>query len=357
MDIRSLPIFGAVSFSHDVIIIGQGLAGTVLSEVLAARGLRVVIYDVPKEGRASHAAAGLVNPIVLRRTIPSWRASEMLAIAGAFYRDLEQRYDARFWNPVELVALFPTAKEAGIWRLRARDPELARMFGEGPVADPALEQLSQPYGHGSVKRCAWLDVRRLLGSHRERWLGAGDLVEKEVLPEDLSWMESGVRVHGSTAPLLVRCQGPMSQADFLVPVRGEGLTVRIEGLRLKSVVHRGVFVIPIGDDRYRVGATFAWDNVWSGPTDDARRWLMDKLERLVARPVEVEEHWAGVRPASKDRRPVLGQVSAHEAVMNGLGSRGVLLAPWSAQHLAAHLFDGTPLDPEVDVRRFDGLPG
>ena len=65
-------------FTHDVILIGQGLAGTVLSEVLAARGLRVVIYDVPKEGRASHVAAGLVNPIVMRRTIPSWRASEML---------------------------------------------------------------------------------------------------------------------------------------------------------------------------------------------------------------------------------------------------------------------------------------
>ncbi len=350
------PIFGAVSFTHDVIIIGQGLAGTVLSEVLSGRGLRVVIYDVPKEGRASHVAAGLVNPIVLRRTVPSWRASEMLAIAGAFYRELEQRYDARFWNPVELIALFPTAKEAGIWRLRMKDPELARMLGEGPVPDPAVEQLPQPYGYGLVKRCAWLDVRRLLMAHRQRWLGNGSLIEREVGEKDVITTDGGVQVADTTAPLLIRCEGPGARAAFLVPVRGEGLTVRIEGLRLKSVVHRGVFIIPLGEDRYRVGSTFAWDHVWSGPTDEARRWLLDKLERIVQRPVEVEEHWAGVRPASRDRRPVLGRTAAHEAILNGLGSRGVLLAPWSAQHLASHVYDGAPLDAEVDVHRFDGSP-
>jgi glycine oxidase len=342
-----------VSFSHDVIIIGQGLAGTVLSEELAGRGLRVVIHDMPKDGRASHVAAGLVNPIVLRRTVPSWRASEMLAIAGAFYRQFEQRYDARLWTPIELVALFPTAKEAGIWRLRMKDAEMARMLGEGPAQDPAIEELPQPYGCGVVKRCAWLDVRRLLQVHRERWMAAGALHEREVRPEDVSITPDGVRVHESTAPLLVRCEGPRMQGGHLVPVRGEGLTVRIEGLRLKSVVHRGVFIIPVGEDRYRVGSTFAWDNVWSGPTEEARRWLLDKLQRIISRPIEVEEHWAGVRPASSDRRPLLGRTSAYEAMMNGLGSRGVLLAPWCAQHLASHLFDGSALDPEVDLRRFD----
>lgn len=347
-----LPIFGAVPFTHDVIIIGQGLAGTVLSEVLAARGLRVIVYDVPKAGRASHVAAGLVNPIVMRRAIPSWRASEMLAIAGAFYRELEQRYDARFWDPIELVELFPTAKEAGIWHLRRKDPELARMLTEGPSTDAAIEELPQPYGYGMVKRCAWLDVRRLLQAHRERWRDAGDLIEEDVGPEDVRAIEGGVHVHGSSASMLIRCEGPRARGAFLVPVRGEGLTVRIPGLRLKSVVHRGVFLLPVGEDRFRVGATFAWDDVWSGPTEEARRWLLDRLERIIARPVDLEEHWAGVRPASRDRRPVLGRIARHEAILNGLGSRGVLLAPWAAQHLTGHLFDGTALDPEVDARRF-----
>lgn len=233
------------------------------------------------------------------------------------------------------------------------------MLGEGPAQDPAVEELPHPYGYGLVKRAAWLDVRRLLQAHRERWLDSGALIEEEVLPEHVSISANGARVHESSAPLLVRCEGPRALCEHLVPVRGEGLTVRIDGLRLKSVVHRGVFIIPVpgarigeGNDRYRVGSTFAWDHVWSGPTDEARRWLLDKLERVVSRSVEVEDHWAGVRPASRDRRPLLGRTAAHEAILNGLGSRGVLLAPWSAQHLAAHLLDGAPLDPEVDIQRF-----
>lgn len=138
----------------------------------------------------------------------------------------------------------------------------------------------------------------------------------------------------------------------MVPVRGEGLTVRIPGLDLGSMLHRGVFVIPIGNDLYRVGSTFAWDNVWGGATAEARRWLLQQLERSIPRPVEVVDHWVGVRPASRDRRPILGRIGPHEAVFNGLGSRGVLLAPWSAQHLADHLLTGAPLDPEVDPARF-----
>jgi glycine/D-amino acid oxidase-like deaminating enzyme len=342
----------AVPHSHDVIIIGQGIAGTVLSEVLHTRGLRVCLFDSPLEGRATHAAAGLVNPVVLRTTTPSWRAQELLAVAGAFYREMEQRYDARFWNPVELLALFPSAKEAGIWRARMKDPDLARMISEGPVSDPAVADLPQPFGVGVVRRSAWVDVRRLLAAHRAHWLAEGRLVERLVASNDVVHMDDGVRIGDATAPLLVRCTGAFAAELPVVPVRGEGLTVRAEGLRLRSAVHRGVFMLPVGDDRYRVGATFAWDEPWSGPTEEGRRWLLDRVQRVVSRAMEVEEHWWGVRPTTRDRRPLLGRTAPHEAVLNGLGSRGVLLAPWCAQHLAAHLFDGVALDPEVDVSRF-----
>ena len=108
----------------------------------------------------------------------------------------------------------------------------------------------------------------------------------------------------------------------------------------------------MGDDVYRVGSTFAWDDVWSGPTDEGKRHLLDRLHRLWSGPIEVLDHWAGVRPASKDRRPIMGRTGPHEAVLSGFGARGGLLAPWCAAHLADHLLNGKPLDPEVDVQRF-----
>ncbi|MBX2971486.1 MAG: FAD-binding oxidoreductase [Flavobacteriales bacterium] len=342
----------APSFTHDVIIIGQGLAGTVLSATLQQRGRRVVVFDVPLAGRASEVAAGLVNPVVLRRTVLTWRASEMLAIAGAFYRDLGLQYDKAFWHPMPLVAIFPTAQEAGIWELRTKDPETMRFVRMDTSADQALDALPQPYGRGVVDRSAWVDVKALLAAHRNE-LRAGDaLREQRVEAGDIIRYDDGIGIHDCSAPLVVHCAGPFAEVPGLVPVKGEGLTVRIPGLHLDRIVHRGVFLLPLGADVYRVGATFAWDDVWSGPSEEARHYLLDRTERLVEREVEVLDHWCGVRPASKDRRPLLGRIGTHEVVFNGLGSRGVMLAPWCAQQLCGHLLDGAPLDVEVRVERF-----
>lgn len=361
---RLLPISGLVAvstatfapvaspFTHDVLIIGQGLAGAVLSETLAAQGKRVALFDAPRVGRASAAAAGLVNPVVLRRTVPSWRALEMHGIASAFYQALETRYAARFWYPLPVVGLFPGAHEAEIWQRRLLDPEVAPFLGTSGSADPVVQAFPQPHGHGVVKHGAWLDIPTMLSIHRQRWAAAGELLEQEVLDTDLRALDGGVEVLGRSAPLLVRCTGPFASVAGLVPVRGEGLTVRIPGLGLQSVVHRQVFILPIGEDLYKVGATFAWTDVWSGPTAEARRWLTQCLEQLIDRPYEVLDHWVGVRPAARDRRPILGRTGAHEAVFNGLGSRGVLLAPWSAQHLSDQLFRNAAVDPEVDPARF-----
>lgn len=342
----------APSFTHDVIIIGQGLAGTVLSTTLQQRGKRVVVFDVPLAGRASEVAAGLVNPVSLRRTVLTWRASEMLAIAGAFYRDLGLQYDQVFWHPMPLVAVFPTAQEAGIWQLRTKDADTARFVRMDTTAHQGLDALPQPYGRGIIDRCAWVDVRAMLGAHREVLLAEGALREVRIDHAAITHYADGVGVLDYTAPLVVHCGGPFASAPGLVPVKGEGLTVRIPGLQLDRIVHRGVFLLPMGNEVYRVGSTFAWDDVWSGPSEEARRYLLDRTERLVEREVEVLDHWCGVRPASKDRRPVLGHIGPHEMVFNGLGSRGVVLAPWCAQHLCDHLYDGKELDEEVRVERF-----
>lgn len=344
----------SIAHSHDVIIIGQGLAGTVMSATLQQRGKRVAVFDVPLEGRASEVAAGLVNPVALRRTVLTWRASGMLAIAGAFYRELGLQYDRVFWHPMPLVAIFPTAQEAGIWQLRARDPETMRFVRMETSAHPELDALPQPYGRGIIDRCAWVDVRAMLAAHREVLRSEGALREQLIDQADIIRHPDGVGVLDCTAPLVVYCGGPFASVPGLVPVKGEGLTVRIPGAPVDRIVHRGVFLLPVGGGVHRVGSTFAWDDVWSGPSEEARRYLLDRTMRMVEREVEVLDHWCGVRPASKDRRPVLGHIGPHEVVFNGLGSRGVLLAPWCAQHLCDHLFSGAPLDEEVRADRFIG---
>jgi glycine/D-amino acid oxidase-like deaminating enzyme len=342
-----------VSFTDDVLIVGRGIAGAVLADTLRSRGLRVHAFDRPRPGAASRVAAGVVNPVVLRRDVPSWRAAGLLPMAERTYEALGERYGRRVWHLTQLVKLFPTPKEAEQWQRAMQDPATAPFVDQRAQPEVEAAALLAPHGHGTVVRCAWLDVPALLDAQRTALITEGALTEAEVgaVHEHVD----GVSIHDRSAPLLVWCNGAFGDTAGLVPVKGEGLTVRIPGLRLTRMVHRGVFLLPtpaLGPEVYRVGATFKWDDVWEGVTAEARQGLLDKVARITDRPVEVLGHWAGVRPASKDRRPLLGRITARQAVLNGLGSRGVLLAPWCAQHLAAHLFDGAALDPEVDVARF-----
>jgi len=343
-----------VSFTDDVLILGRGIAGAVLAETLRLRGLMVHVFDRKRAGNASMAAAGVVNPVVLRRDVPSWRAAELLPIAEAFYTAMEQRHARSFWHPLELVKLFPTPKEADQWQRAMRDPGTAPFITQKPQPEIETVSVLAPHGHGTVTRSAWLDVPAMLDAQREALLKDAALSEIDITQGDIMCGADRVRIGDRSARWLVRCEGAFAAVEGLVPVKGEGLTVRIPGLRLTRMVHRGVFLLPtpaLGTDVYRVGATFKWDHVWEGPTEEGRTWLLERIARITSLPVEVLDHWSGVRPASRDRRPILGVTGPHEAVFNGLGSRGVLLAPWCAAHLADHLFSGGTLDPEVELQR------
>lgn len=343
-----------MSFTDDVLILGHGIAGAVLAEALRSRGLTVHVFDVPRAGQASLVAAGVVNPLVFRRDVPSWRALELLPIADAFYRSMGQRYGRSFWSPIELVKLFPTPKEAEQWQRAMRDPASAPFIDQPPQPEVERAAVHAPHGHGTVTMAAWLDMPAMLEAQREVLLKDRALSEVQIMEADIAVGGDHVRIGDRKARWLVRCEGSFAALQGLVPVKGEGLTVRIPGLRLTRMVHRGVFLLPtpaLGADVYRVGATFKWDDVWAGPTEEAHNWLLGKIAGITPLPVEVLDHWSGVRPAARDRRPILGITGPRQAVLNGLGSRGVLLAPWSAAHLADHLFAGAVLDPEVDLDR------
>lgn len=331
-----------------VTILGRGIAGAMLYEALRERGARVRVIDRPLAGSASRIAPGVVNPVALRHLAPCWRVTSMLPLAEATYRRLEKHYDRSFWHPIPLVKVFADERERVHWERASNDPTRADLLSL-PRDHPGGVYLRAPFGAGVVHRCAWVDVAAFLDAQRERMLAEGVLTELVDHPDSSDDRAAG---NGPT----IQCTGAYADPPGLVPVKGEVLTVRVPGLGVQALVHRGVFLLPVGDDLYRLGSTFAWDQVWSGPTDRARDELLVRLARITDLPVEVVGHQAGVRPTARDRRPMLGRTAADpgKIVFNGLGTRGVMLAPWCAMHLADHVLTGSPLDAEVDAARFPG---
>lgn len=300
-----------------VIIVGQGLAGTLAAWEARARGIDFVVVDEDSGATASRAAAGLLNPLTGPRFSP---ASEDWAGLIPFYRRLEQTLGTALIHPLPLYRPLEGAKVG---------PE------HFPRSAPGWSAAVEPGSDGAVRidGGGWVDLPALLDASRARWLVEGRLegrrfTDEEGRGKEVVWCAGAAGLGGVwTGQAAGRWQ----------PVRGDVLTVQIPGpgpARRAEVGPR--FLLPLGGDRYRWGATHEADVGDQEFRPDARRLLEDELARYLGhRGFTVTGHAWGVRPASRNHRPMVERHRDEPGwrLFNGLGGRGVSQGPEGAARL------------------------
>lgn len=345
----------------DFIIIGQGIAGSLLAFQLIQEGQSVLVIDEHKPNSASRIAAGVINPVSGRRFTMAWQYDTFYPAAVNTYRRMEQ-----------LLGL-PLLKERDIWTVlpseQLRDAFMARTT-EGPAqkytrqpsaaeVERYAQWLHQPYGAAAVRGATVL-LHKLLPAWRAWLLQKQYLRHERLEPGQLQVSGAGVRYGNLAARRLIFCEGAQITANpwfgaipFLLN-KGETLLVRVPGFETEDIVKRSITLVPQEPETYWVGATFAWDYENEMPTAEKRAFLENGLQQLLKVPYQVLGQQAGIRPSGTDRRPIIGLHPACPAlgVFNGLGTKGCSLAPAMAAHFASHLLKNTPLWPEVDARRF-----
>ena len=122
----------------------------------------------------------------------------------------------------------------------------------------------------------------------------------------------------------------------------------------ENVIKSSVFTIPMGENKYLVGATYKWKDKTNLPTEESKNELLEKLATFLKCDFDIVDHVAGIRPTVVDRRPLVGRHPAYHNfyVLNGFGSRGVLIAPYASEQLFDHIEKSAVLDPEIDIQRF-----
>jgi glycine oxidase len=138
------------------------------------------------------------------------------------------------------------------------------------------------------------------------------------------------------------------------PAKGDVLTIHCKELKLEFILNKGVFILPLGNNLFKIGATYNWKELHDQPDELAKAELISKLKKIMPYEFEVVNHESGVRPAVIDRRPVIGSHPNHEPLMvfNGFGTKAVMLVPYFAKMLAQHLTEKLPLHEETSIRRF-----
>jgi glycine/D-amino acid oxidase-like deaminating enzyme len=122
-------------------------------------------------------------------------------------------------------------------------------------------------------------------------------------------------------------------------------------------LNRGVFAVPTETrGEFVLGSTYHRDPT-PGNSEKGIEELLSQAKKLIKRDFEiVNKNW-GHRPTTIDRRPILGRHPAHQKlfIFNGLGTKGVSLAPFFAINLLNFLEGKIDLDKEVNIARFYSL--
>lgn len=341
----------------DVIIVGQGLAGTTLAWHLHEAGQKVLLLDACEAVTSSKIAAGLVTPITGKRMALSDRYDEFLSVAKPFYRRIEQHTGRDFFHDRTARRLFKSDVERANWAARGQQPAYQPHLLDpqpDPLTDPAIADAG---GGGFAMHTAQLDVAAFLEASRS------------VLPwqqiafdwkSDVTFGSDGVSVGTHMARHVVSCEGfaatrnPYFSSVPFNAAKGDILTVRFHLPVPRVVVHRGVWLAPSPDpDVFFVGSTYNWEALDQVPQASARSQIESKLKEFMHVPYTVLDHRAAVRPIIRESRPLIGRHPKEDRLgfFNGLGSKGSLLAPWHARCLSDHLINQAPIPHDVDLRR------
>jgi len=318
-----------------ILIVGQGLAGTLLAWEFERAGIPFAMVDAGHAAAASRVGAGIINPITGRRLVKSWRIDALRPMAAAAYRGLEAELGAPLWRERRVWRSFADDRERQVFAEKVARGELAPFAGAGDAEGFWIEQ------------AASVDPVTLLAATRARWQASGQLREARVEWADVVGMHD----------LVIDCTGPVGGRFDFVPwetSKGEILTLEVDGLDPEVILNRGHWILPVGPGRAKVGATAEPGRTDAVPTDEGRARLEASAAAILGRPFRVVNHEAGVRITLPDRHPVAGRHpdNPHLGVCGGLGSKGSLWAPWLARQWVNHLTEGVPFDPAVDVARF-----
>lgn len=345
---------------YDIIIVGLGVAGIHFSNVCLKKGLKVLHIHKSIKGESTPYAAGLINPITGRRYVKSWMIDEVMPFALETYRTLEKELSIEVLKRLDIIRTLKDPGDENTWLSKTADPYLAQYMSDCILEGEFHQGLKPEALLGQLNGCYRIDVIDFQKAYIDKVTKDNSLVESKFEYDDLEIEEDRIIYKEYEADRILFAEGwkvldnPWFQVPAFSPAKGELLIIHAPDLKLDKAYKKEQFITPMGQDRYWVGATYEWQNFDPNPTEKMKDRIHAKLEEVIQVPYKIEHHWAGIRPASKNRKPVMGTHPIHNNVhiLNGMGTKGTSLAPYFSKLLYHHIYQDSSIMEEVNVQRY-----
>jgi len=346
----------------DYIIVGQGLAGSCLAETLLREKQTVVVYASAQKKASSEVAAGLYNPITGKKMVLTWNASKLFPFLIGYYRKAEETLKTSILYPKKIYRPFSDIQaQNDFW---AKSTSESAEFAEAESNNEAFSPyIHNPFGGIATKKSGYVDVKTFLKAFREKLLETDSFREEELDYHSIVFADNYVEYNGVRAKKIIFAEGYHNRFNpyfSWLPVngmKGDVITLQIDDYPLKEVVNKHFFIIPLPNGTFRMGSSYIRNFEDDLPTENGLKEILEGANTILKKPFVLINQQAGIRPVVPDHRPIIGEHPEQPlaVVINGLGTKGVSLAPFAAAELVKFLISGQEIEESVSVNRFNYL--
>jgi glycine/D-amino acid oxidase-like deaminating enzyme len=342
----------------DYLIVGCGLAGISFSEIALKNNKSILVIDDNSQV-SSRVAGGLYNPVILKRFSEVWKAEEQLNLMEDFYNKIELKLKIKVNFKLPILRKFFSIEEQNNW-FAASDKPLLAPFLSTKLIFNKFSGIDSPYDYGEVLHTGYVDTALLLDKYHEYLIENNYLLKESFDYSKLIINDDSLEYKNYKAKNIIFAEGfglhanPFFQDLPLDGTKGELFVIKAPELNLDVIVNTSVFILPMGNGFFKVGATYNWKDKTDLPTEEGKKELVERIKEIINCDFEIVSHFGGVRPTVRDRRPIIGTHNKYPSlhILNGLGTRGVMLGPAMAKDLFYYIENKTALDPVIDIERF-----
>ena len=345
----------------DYIIVGSGLAGIAFCETAFENNKTFVVINDDSQN-SSKVAAGLYNPVILKRFSQVWHATQQLTILNHYYTNLEHKLNCKLDYKLPIHRKLFSIEEQNNWFTATDNLHLSEFLSSKLIIakKPFIDSI---FGFGEVLKTGFIDTKVLITEYTNLLKNQKIYINETFNHSNLIIREDLIEYNNIKARHIIFAEGFGNLTNIFfnyLPIdgtKGELLIIKAPNLDLNEIINSSIYVIPVGQHLFKVGATYNWDDKTNLPTENGKSEIIENLKKLISCNFDIIEHRAGVRPTVKDRRPLIGTHPKHKIlhIFNGLGTRGIMIAPELAPILYNHIENNIPLDDYIDIKRYDKL--
>ena len=318
---------------------------------------KVFFIDHVKKYTASKISLGVFNPISFRNLSTYWNIEYQMKSLKIFLDDFEKEFKTKIFKYKSILKKLNSEYEQNNWTVSSVSDKFSNYISDININ---YKSINAPFGYGLVNQSGLVNVSKMINLFNEKITNLNIFLDEKFEHNKLIFDGNTFTYKKNKFKKIIFCEGyrvfenPFFNYLPLIKCKGEIISIETSSLNVDKIIKSSIFFIPIKNNFFRVGSTYNWSDFNERITENAKKSLSDKLDKLIKIPYKISEHVAAIRPTVKDRRPLIGSHPKYKNIFifNGLGVRGVLNSSYSADQLISFLDKNEPLNSALDIARF-----